>query len=257
MLWTKWQDGRRRALTTARLANAILNQCQRPSRYLEIGVAQGETFVAVDAEFRSAVDPLPQDFVVPGNALLHRMSSRDYFSGPLAGKDGPFDVVFVDGLHLWEEALEDTLSAFDHLKAGGYVIVDDVYPSGYWEGARAESYREAVDNAEAIGQQIVSWMGDVWKAVYLLAHSRVPGLSWVTVPVTTKRFHTVFWWSAPPLDETRSLRTLLDTSLSKELEGMDAAILGDFAADSIPDFYRVKTFREVSSDLRSGLMQAF
>lgn len=254
--WT-WREGQFLAKRTSRLVNLLLSRSPRPRTYLEIGVAEGETFLDVDAEWRFAVDPFPQKFCVPPNAKLYKMTSRSYFADQKVHGDGPFDLIFVDGLHLWEEAFEDMLSAFDHLKAGGYVVVDDVYPSGVWEGSRAENYRAAVNNAEVHGHPIVSWMGDVWKGIYILAHAGIPGLSWVTVPITQKRFHTVFWWSEPRTTHSSPLRDSLIGSHSDAVNALSTEVLGGFSYESIPLFYKVKTYGQFSSDFRNGRMQAF
>jgi len=220
--------------------------------YLEIGVAAGETFTGVNAARRVGVDPAPAEFEVPQGGTLHRIPSREYFLGPVAQQDGPFDVVFVDGLHLWEEALEDTLSSFELLAAGGFVIVDDTYPFGRWEGERAESYAEAVANARRNGVEITPWMGDVWRTALLLTTVAPPELEWVTIPITAKRYHTVFWWSDNAI-AGRSLRPAITESAVSETISTPIEVVGDYTWAGMADWYQPQSFDAFSQRIQRGL----
>lgn len=246
MMWRRSSQGDdNRAGSTAGLVAVLRAARPEPWSYLEIGVASGETFRAVSADRRVGVDPYPDDFALPRGATLHRCPSRDYFAGPALSQEGPFDVIFVDGLHLWEAALEDALSAFDWLNPEGFVVIDDVFPSGRWESCRAETYEDAVAQARADGQEHLSaWMGDVWKVVLTLTHADVPSLDWATVQITKNRFHTVFWWNGER--DTRSVRRLISPQLLEQVDAAPVESLGGFTLQTMPDWYRFEAFPKIS-----------
>jgi hypothetical protein len=246
------RSDREQAETTSALIEALEPLLREDWTYLEIGVASGNTYTDVKARRRVGVDPAPGEFVIPDGATLHRMPSREYFLGGEVDREGPFDVVFVDGLHLWEEALEDTLAAFEHLAAGGFVIVDDTYPSGRWEGERAADYFQAVDNARSQGVEISSWMGDVWRAAFLLARAAPGGLEWATIPVTKNRYHTVFWWRDLEI-AGRSLRPSIEESHISEARAVSTDAVGDFTRAGIADWYHLEPFGSFVARMKGRL----
>lgn len=136
--------------------------------YLEIGVQSGDTFfplripkkIAVDPRFafsrfaklnwirwnwrniRNEYRPLPSDaFFASERELL---------------KGRKLDLVFVDGLHTYEQSLRDIRNSLRHLAEHGVVVVDDCNPQS--EGA-ASPVKAATQ---------VIWNGDVWKAIAFL-----------------------------------------------------------------------------------------
>ncbi len=130
-------------------------------RYLEIGVntaAQpGYSRDKVRVDVKHGVDPNPltdADFI---------MTSDEFF----ATNQETYDVVFVDGLHLFEQALRDCLNALDALEPGGVVILHDTRPSNSLSASRVPG-------------QDKKWHGDVWRAVVILRLLR-PWLSVMTL----------------------------------------------------------------------------
>lgn len=119
-------------------------------RYLEIGVAGGDTFNQVKCQIKHSVDP--------GSPFqpTFQMTSDDFFASrqktenPLGASS--YDIVFVDGLHLREQVLRDVDNSLAALSDNGIIIVHDCLP-----GIVEHQGRErAGDNA---------WNGDVWKAM--------------------------------------------------------------------------------------------
>jgi hypothetical protein len=70
-----------------------------------------------------------------GRAILIKGSVRD----AVATDDGSFDFVYVDGDHTEESCLNDSLTAFDVLRPGGYILWDDVGTEADrpWPGVQA------------------------------------------------------------------------------------------------------------------------
>jgi hypothetical protein len=143
-----------------------------PQAYLEIGVAHGRSLalsscrsVGIDPWF-SITSPLN------GDVALFRTTSDEYFSGPdpLGATSGlPFQLAFLDGLHLFEFTLRDFISAERHSTANGVIIFDDVLPRSVDEAAR-ERHTSA-------------WTGDVFLILQVLSRYR-PDL--IVVPLNTQ-----------------------------------------------------------------------
>jgi hypothetical protein len=142
-----------------------LNRSPKP-RYLEIGVHTGVLFLHVRADQKIAVDPDPRVprwkwFAHLNTARRGRLvtqTSDEFFAS--LGPAERFDVVFVDGLHLHEQALRDIENAVRHLSANGTVFVHDCNPA-----SAASAGRDPEATAGA------GWCGDVWKAIaHLRAH---------------------------------------------------------------------------------------
>ena len=124
---------------------AGLTRCQR---YLEIGVHDGQNFLAVPSPIKVGVDPSPN----PRVPLIHKVKSDEYFDR-LAGKDGPFDLVFVDGDHAAAQVRRDVEGALEHLNPRNpwaAIVLHDCNPT-------------TADMAAEVGHHR-AWCGTVWKA---------------------------------------------------------------------------------------------
>lgn len=151
----------------SRRVNAMLGVLPKDARYLEIGLDRGKTFEAVVATERWGVDPRPRFSVtaVPEGATLLVTTSDRFFE--LVSPETCFDVVYVDGLHRFEQTYRDLIHAFAHIQPRGAALVDDVVP---------------VDEVSAIPDQHISlserarrglpgrpWHGDVFRLIKVLA----------------------------------------------------------------------------------------
>lgn len=148
-------------------------------RYLEIGVSKGATFHAVDFARQVAVDPRfrfdPDAHAAP-NRVYHQVTSDTFFAR-LAGPEERFDLIFVDGLHTFEQTLRDLISALAVLAPGGALLIDDVLPNDVYSALRDQ--RQAVQARAAAGGAGKSWHGDVYKVVFAL-HDLFPMLDYRT-----------------------------------------------------------------------------
>jgi hypothetical protein len=143
----------------------------RPTTYLEIGVRTG-TSLALSRARSIAIDPAFHITAeISCDLQLFRTSSDEYFSrpDPLAPTGGrPFDLAFIDGLHLFEFALRDFIHTERHSSAKTLIVFDDVLPRNQDEAARVRHTR--------------AWTGDVYSIIAVLAHYR-PELT--VIPVNT------------------------------------------------------------------------
>lgn len=137
-------------------------------KYLEIGVSTGATFHEVNAEKKYAVDPNFL-FEAPKTSALDSvqyfpMTSDLFFEGH--NEDEKFQVIYIDGLHTFEQTLRDLLNATQVLAPGGVIVIDDTVPTSY-EASLPNSdicfqIRRLVNNGDS------AWMGDVYKLAFFI-----------------------------------------------------------------------------------------
>ena len=111
--------------------------------YLEIGVQNGYTHEAVNCDYKVGVD-IEKRY----SKLTHILSSNEFFQ---KNKES-FDLIFVDGLHQYEQVLVDIENALKWLNDKGTIVVHDCLPPN-------ELYQHRTPHPNATG-----WTGDVWKA---------------------------------------------------------------------------------------------
>ena len=117
-----------------RAVNRLLSLYDQP-RYLEIGVARGDTFDKVNAPLKVAVDPkfrfdhVEAQRANPGTTY-HDVTSDEYFGKHVEATE-KFDVIYLDGLHTFEQTLRDLNNALEHLEPHGVILIDDVRPHTY------------------------------------------------------------------------------------------------------------------------------
>lgn len=188
------------------IINSIAN-CVNASTYLEIGVSRGITFDRVEVKAKTAVDPkFKFDYITKAsdNTKYYQLSSDEFF-GFHAG-DSLYDIIYLDGLHTFEQTLRDLLNSIHYLSPRGVIIIDDTVPSSYF--ASLNSQKVASDLRKAVGELDKSWMGDVYKVVAFI-HSFLSCFSYGTV----KENHgqTILWKSHRPFSNSLFL-SMLDIS---------------------------------------------
>ena len=159
-------------LSRAAVLNGITALFPEP-RYLEIGVSRGDTFFAVQAAQKVAVDP-QFAFDVPvakekyQNAVFHEVDSDVYF-GQIAEQDQKFDVIFIDGMHTFEAALRDFSNSIEFLSQDGVIVIDDVIPNAYYASLPDHRTAVRVRNHRFPDTANRSWMGNVYRTRVLCA----------------------------------------------------------------------------------------
>ena len=109
------------------------------SDYLEIGCDQDQLFSKVRIKNKTGVDP-----VSGGNI---RKTSDEFFRE----NKNKFDIIFIDGLHIYNQVKKDILNSISCLKEEGIVLVHDCMPDSL--------------SKQAVPRYRMSWNGDVWKAI--------------------------------------------------------------------------------------------
>ena len=151
------------------MLNQILSLFEEP-HYLEIGVNSGDTFFALRAHYKVAVDPAFMFAVDEAkrrdpNSNFYRVESDVYFGNCIASHER-FDVIYLDGLHTVEQTLRDFCNAITFLKSGGIIVIDDVVPNSYH--ASLPDLKTAIIARNHARSQDASWMGDVYRLVFFI-----------------------------------------------------------------------------------------
>ena len=145
----------------------------KPRAYLEIGVDTGATLALASAcEVALGVDPaeIRPLKALPACARLFRATSDDFFAEHRADEvlgSRRLDLVFIDGMHRFENALADFMHAEAWANPTGTIVFHDCLPLH-----PATASRERRSNF---------WVGDTWKVVMALGSAR-PDLRIRTIP---------------------------------------------------------------------------
>ena len=107
--------------------------------YLEIGCDKNQLFSKVNINNKIGVDP-----VSGGNV---KKTSDDFFKE----NKSSFDIVFIDGLHTYEQVKKDILNSVNCLLDEGIILVHDCMPDSLGK--------------QAVPRYKMQWNGDVWKAI--------------------------------------------------------------------------------------------
>ncbi len=146
-----WKKSRQTRIDVINHFTLKINNC----KYLEIGCRDDKCFNEVIAAKKIGVDPV--------SGGTHRMTSDEYFKD----SDDLFDVVFIDGLHTYEQSYRDAQNAFSRIECGGVVVFHDMIPRS-WRAA----YPKQISH---------SWNGDVWKTGVHL--SKMDGVAFLVVEI--------------------------------------------------------------------------
>lgn len=111
-------------------------------KYLEIGTARGTCFKKINCKYKVGVDP-------KGIVGL-KMTSNQFFK---KNKE-KFDIVFIDGLHIYKQVIKDIHNSLKCLKKNGIIVLHDCNPPTW--------------KHQAVPRIQKSWNGTVWKAIVRL-----------------------------------------------------------------------------------------
>lgn len=150
--------------------------------YLEIGIRAGGLFTKVAADRKVGVDPC---YAIPigrrmssmfrnilRHSVLHKLTSDEYFQHVQGEGHNDFDIVFIDGMHTYEQSLRDICNSVRHLKPGGIILIHDCLPPHAAAATSVKGAKEAFEmefDAPTAVNGIAGWdgvwCGDVWKSL--------------------------------------------------------------------------------------------
>lgn len=130
-----------------------------PRRYLEIGVRNGRSLSLANCK-SIGVDPNPEiTQSLTTECQIFTTSSDDFFaSQSTICLNQPPDLVFIDGMHLFEYVLRDFMNVEKYSHATTLVVVDDIFPNHPQQATRTRTTKV--------------WTGDVWKFYHCLKKYR-------------------------------------------------------------------------------------
>ena len=110
--------------------------------YLEIGCDRNQIFDNIQCARKIGVDP--------NRGGSHRMTSDDYFNS----HNDTFDVIFIDGLHHYDQVTRDVNNALNVLTPQGVIIIHDMLPT----------HKDEISMPYPIKSlETRYWLGDVWR----------------------------------------------------------------------------------------------
>jgi hypothetical protein len=118
-------------------------------KYLEIGVADNNVFNSIPLKIQNKFG------VDPSEGGNYRMTSNEFFQ---KHENIKFDVIFIDGLHHYEQCQEDCINAMSALNKNGIILFHDFLPRSYFE--------------ENVPRKQINWTGNVWKVAVELMNSK-------------------------------------------------------------------------------------
>jgi len=117
--------------------------------YLEIGSGDNENFNKIIINNKISVDPNPN------SKAIFKLTSDDFFKQ----NNTFFDIIFIDGLHLYNQAKNDLVNSLKIINTNGIVVMHDCNPTTY-EMQRVDTTISG------------EWTGDVWKVIVDLKSTR-------------------------------------------------------------------------------------
>ena len=106
---------------------------------MEIGCQSNTLFDSVASNYKTGVDP--------ASGGTHRRTSDEFF----ANNKEIFNVIFIDGLHIYDQVKRDIINSSKCLNENGFILVHDCLPRSL--------------SAQAVPRHRYNWNGDVWKAI--------------------------------------------------------------------------------------------
>ena len=133
-------------MTRTEIINSLIKKYDYKT-YLEIGVntpsQPGYNWVGIQVDVKHGVDPNVE--------TTYKTTSDDFFNYHISQN---YDIVFVDGLHIFEQVYRDIVNSLKNLNDGGIIVIHDCNP--------VEEITQRRDRASD------AWHGDVWKAIVKL-----------------------------------------------------------------------------------------
>ena len=149
-------------------------------KYLEIGVEKGKVFLKINVNKKLAVDPKLQ--ISLKKKLLscikdyhnifneyYEITSDNFFDtcDNRLRKLSGIDLIFIDGLHAYEQSYRDVLNSLKHLSKKGFLVMHDCNPS-----TESQANTECPTQNASDDKSGSFWCGDVWKTILRLRSER-------------------------------------------------------------------------------------
>lgn len=149
-----------------------IHQIIQPENYVEIGIRNGDSLRKVMPSTRCiGIDPAPNLVgEMPPIFQMFAMTSDDFFASHVLSillQGVTLRVAFIDGLHLWEQALKDFINLESYTDSCSILLLHDSLPLDHVTSERVRTTH--------------FYSGDVWKLTACLKNER-PDLRMATIP---------------------------------------------------------------------------
>jgi hypothetical protein len=128
------------------ILNYLLERFPDNGSYLEIGSQSKACIKNIKAGFKEDIEPAPKGARGP----TYQLMSDDFFEKVAPTLLRKWDVIFIDGLHLCNQAIRDVWNSAKYLTDNGFIVLHDCCPP--------------TEQSQLRIQKGDIWMGDVWKA---------------------------------------------------------------------------------------------
>ena len=148
-------------------------------QYLEIGVNKGDTFLHVQLPRKDAVDPaflFATEPVASVDVRFFDITSDDFFTS--TAPRSSYDIVFLDGLHTFEQTLRDFIATLPLAHANTVWLIDDTLPCDVYSSL--PNLMQSLQQRKQAGLSGDPWHGDIYK-VPLFLHDYCPNLDYATI----------------------------------------------------------------------------
>lgn len=135
----------------------VVENLIKPKRYLEVGISTGDHLLSVDADYKVGIDinpKIPENFPIK----VYIGSSDSIFNSPEFKQEKPFDLIFIDAFHEYNQVVRDVKNALKYLTSKGIIICHDVYPFDRLNIPNLTNKEPPSPTAP--------WTGDTWKVVF-------------------------------------------------------------------------------------------
>ena len=139
------------------------------AKMLEIGSDLGLLVESIRINRIFAVDPV-KNYKIPfkfRHIKFFEMTSDEFFKNSSEN----FDLIYIDGLHTFEQSFNDLINSMGRLRSGGpsLIYLDDVLPND--EFSCLENPYDTFEGRKKLHGHLndLSWMGSVYKIIPVLA----------------------------------------------------------------------------------------
>lgn len=139
--------------------NFLIKKCQY-SKYLEIGVAEGQHLESIKCELKDSVDPYIKNSFITSNdgPAKYKITSDDFFATIAPTLSYKYDIIFIDGLHEAQQVDKDIQNSLEYLNKNGSIVLHDCNP--------------VTELSQRVPRASAHWNGDVWKSYVKLRMTR-------------------------------------------------------------------------------------
>jgi hypothetical protein len=150
---------------------SLIDKILKPDSYLEIGTDSGNSLARFSCDAICIAPSCKIQVNAIGNRkrfYLYQMASDEYFAihRPTDHFPAGVDVIYIDGLHLFENVLQDFINSERFCHHTSVILIHDCFPTNRRMAER--TYRVGPPDE---GPLFAAWTGDVWKIVFALKQS--------------------------------------------------------------------------------------